>query len=40
MSHHVLSEVTAKGFTKHCLSIAVDGTDDDVPWNYGKVTEC
>jgi hypothetical protein len=29
----VLPEVTVKGFKKCCLSIAVEGTDDDMMWN-------
>jgi hypothetical protein len=39
MSHHVSPEVNAKGFTKYCMSSAVDVTDDDALWNYGKGRE-
>ena len=38
MSHHVSPEVTAKSFTKYCMSIAVDGTDDGALCNYSKGT--
>ena len=29
-------EVTVKGFRKQHISNAVDGTDDDILWNYIK----
>ena len=30
---HISTELTVKGFKKCCISIAVDGTEDDVLWD-------
>jgi hypothetical protein len=33
---HISPEVTVKGFKKHCISNVVDGTDNDVLWNFSE----
>ena len=30
---HISSDVTVKGFSKCCISNAMEGTDDDMLWN-------
>jgi hypothetical protein len=33
---HISAEWTTKGFKKCCTSNSVDGTDDDILWNYSE----